>query len=153
MSCEYIMSDAVNIIPDADMYRFGVLTSRVHMAWTRRVCGRIRMDYRYSVRVVYNPYVWPCVNDGVRGEIEGCARGILDARAMYPECTYAELYNDLVMPPELRTAHARNDEAVCRAYGFDAGMTEEEIAGALLEMYEAIAGTGAKLKARKRREI
>ncbi|MBQ7168336.1 MAG: hypothetical protein IJR63_00360 [Synergistaceae bacterium] len=165
-----VPGDGLRIIPDADLYTFGVLTSRVHMAWMRRVAGRLEVDYRYSAQVVYNPFPWPdpsrlplsmggerqqVPNDegGFREIITQTARGILEARALSPESTYAELYNDLVMPPALRAAHERNDEAVCRAYGFDAGMGEDEIAGALMEMYEGIAGSGAKLKVRKRSKV
>ena len=162
-----IPGDGLMIIPDADLYTFGVLTSSVHMAWTRRVCGRLKMDYRYSAQVVYNPFVWP----GTSGQelvasgqdsplttnhsplptnhyalITRTAQGILSARAMNPESSYAELYNDLLMPPALRSAHEENDRAVMEAYGFAEGMSEDEIVSELLERYEVLAARKAKRK-------
>ena len=134
------------IIPDADLYTFGVLTSSVHMAWTRRVCGRLKMDYRYSAQVVYNPFVWPLVDEAARSRIEQTAQGILSARGLNPESSYAELYNDLLMPPALRAAHEENDRAVMEAYGFAEGMSEDEIVSELLDRYEVLAARKAKRK-------
>ena len=141
-----IPTNAMRIIPDADLYTFGVLTSSVHMAWTRRVCGRLKMDYRYSAQVVYNPFVWPAVDEAGRSRIEQTAQGILSARAMNPESSYAELYNDLLMPPALRAAHEENDRAVMEAYGFAEGMSEDEIVSELLDRYEVLAAGKAKKK-------
>lgn len=141
LPAEVIPGDAMFMIPNAGLYHFGIITSRAHMAWMRMVCGRLREDYRYSNTVVYNTFVWPGATVKQRERIEACAQGILDARGLYPECTFGELYNDDAMPVELRRAHERNDEAVMRAYGWDAGMSDDEVVGRLFELYgEAVKG-------------
>ena len=112
-----IATDAVQIIPDVTLYHFGVLTSTMHMAWTRAVCGRLEMRYRYSNKIVYNNYPWPEVSEETEGKIGALAQGVLDARALYPECSLADLYDPLTMPPELVAAHRKLDAAVERAYG------------------------------------
>lgn len=117
MNGDVIPSDLVFIIPNADIYQFGILTSNVHMAWTRAVCGRLKSDYRYSKDVVYNNFPWPTPTNAQKIRIEQTAQGILDARALYPDSSLADLYDELTMPPELRTAHQRNDRAVMDAYG------------------------------------
>ncbi|MBR1486219.1 MAG: hypothetical protein IJ597_03060, partial [Synergistaceae bacterium] len=124
------------IIPDATLYHFGVLTSRVHMAWVRATVGRLEMRYQYSKDIVYNNFVWPSVNEKQRAKIESTAQKILDARAKYPESSFASLYNDNLMPPELRKAHNENDAAVCEAYGFKKNISEEEIVNELMKLYE-----------------
>ena len=129
-----IASDATLIMPDADLFHFGVLTSSVHMAWTRMVCGRLESRYRYSTQIVYNNFPW-C---GRSPLIAQTAQQILDARALYPSWTLAALYDQQKMPPELRTAHEANDLAVLDAYGFDAGLSELEIVVRLMEMYQRL---------------
>lgn len=114
---ECIATDAVQIIPDATLYHFGVLTSTMHMSWTRAVCGRLEMRYRYSNKIVYNNFPWPEVTEETEGKISEWAQGVLDARALYPECSLADLYDPLTMPPELAAAHRKLDAAVERAYG------------------------------------
>ena len=200
---EILSSDLVFIIPNATLYHFGVLTSSVHMAWMRAVCGRREMRYRYSNTIVYNNFPWPgkdagkevtgkdglptvqkwkgintdgqetvqetknrkpsviarsgatkqsfanapkiaaptARNDGAeqRAKIARTAQGILDARALYPDCSLADLYDETTMPPELRRAHEANDRAVMAAYGFDPAMTESEIVAELFKMYEELA--------------
>ena len=200
---EILSSDLVFIIPNATLYHFGVLTSSVHMAWMRAVCGRLEMRYRYSKDIVYNNFPWPgkdagrevtgkdglltvqkwkgintdgqetvqetknrkpsviarsgatkqsfanapkiaaptARNDGAeqRAKIARTAQGILDARALYPDCSLADLYDETTMPPELRRAHEANDRAVMAAYGFDPAMTESEIVAELFKMYEELA--------------
>ena len=200
---EILSSDLVFIIPNATLYHFGVLTSSVHMAWMRAVCGRLEMRYRYSNTIVYNNFPWPgkdagkevtgkdglptvqkwkgintdgqetvqetknrkpsviarsgatkqsfanapkiaaptARNDGAeqRAKIARTAQGILDARALYPDCSLADLYDETTMPPELRRAHEANDRAVMAAYGFDPAMTESEIVAELFKMYEELA--------------
>ena len=135
-----IPGNKLQIIPDADLYDFGILTSRVHMAWMRRVCGRLEMRYSYSIRIVYNNFVWPSVSEDMRRRIEGCAQRILDARAAHPECSFADLYDDDAMPPDLRGAHRENDAVVCRAYGYDEEIGEEDIVGDLFRRYYALKG-------------
>lgn len=138
LSSETIASDAVLIIPDATLYHFGVMTSSVHMAWTRAVCGRLKSDYRYSATVVYNNFPWPTPTDAQRAEIERTARGILDARALYPESSLADLYDELVTPQELRDAHRRNDAAVERAFGFPKGAPEPFVVAELMKRYSKL---------------
>ena len=116
-----LCSNLVKIIPDATLYHFGVLTSNVHMAWMRVVCGRLKSDYRYSKDIVYNNFPWPEPSTQQRQKIEQTAQAILDARALYPDSSLADLYDELTMPPELRKAHHQNDMAVMQAYGFTKG--------------------------------
>ena len=113
----YVVTNAVQMIPNASKYHFGILTSSVHMAWTRAFCGRIKSDYRYSKDIVYNNFPWPTLTDAQKAEIEKTAQAILDARAIYPDSSLAALYDELSMPTKLRAAHLHNDEAVMEAYG------------------------------------
>lgn len=112
---EIIVNDAVQIIPNASRYHFGIMMSNIHMAWTRAVCGRIKSDYRYSKDIVYNNFPWPEPTEEQKARIERTAQGILDARALYTECSLADLYDETTMPPELRKAHQQNDMAVMQA--------------------------------------
>lgn len=147
MSPDYISSNANLIIPNATVYHFGVLTSNIHMAWTRTVCGRLKSDYRYSNTIVYNNFPWCSPTDAQKEKIEKTAQRILDARALYPKCSLAVLYDELTMPPELRKAHQENDKAVMEAYGFyekdeQTGkrrwLNESETVARLMEMYKNI---------------
>ena len=133
-----VTNDSVQLIPDATLYHFGVLESNVHMAWMRAVCGRLKSDYRYSKDVVYNNFPWPEVSDEQRQRIEATAQAILDARALYPDSSLADLYDELTMPVELRRAHQDNDRAVMAAYGFATSMTESECVAALFDRYRAL---------------
>lgn len=118
---------------------FGVLTSNVHMAWTRTVCGRLKSDYRYSKDIVYNNFPWCNPSEQQRLKIEKAAQAILDARALYPNSSLADLYDELTMPKELRKAHQENDKAVMEAYGFDwHKMTEADCVAELMKLYEEI---------------
>ncbi|MBR4630858.1 MAG: class I SAM-dependent DNA methyltransferase [Treponema sp.] len=134
-------SDLVFIIPDASLYHFGVLTSSVHNAWVRAVCGRLKSDYRYSKDIVYNNFPWPNPTDEQEAKIEATAQAILDARAKYPDSSLADLYDETLMPADLRKAHRENDNAVMEAYEFDAKMTEAEIVAKLFAMYEELSGS------------
>ena len=96
---EVLCSDLVFIIPDTNLYHLGVLTSNIHMAWMRAVCGRLKSDYRYSKDVVYNNFPWPTPTDAQKAKIEQTAQAILDARALYPDSSLADLYDDLTMRP------------------------------------------------------
>ena len=179
MSPETIASDACSIIPNATLFHFGILTSRVHMAWMRVVAGRLKSDYRYSGSVVYNNFPWPLKDAKIpssqnntkeakipssqndtketkipssqndtketKGEvgnftslIEKTAQAILDARALYPDSSLADLYDETTMPIELRRAHRENDKAVMAAYGFKPDMAESEIVAELFRMYDKI---------------
>ena len=139
LSPDILSSDLVFIIPDATLYHLGVLTSNVHMAWMRAVCGRLKSDYRYSKDVVYNNFPWPTPTDEQRARIEQTAQAILDARDLYPECSLADLYDEATMPPELRKAHQQNDKAVMQAYGFWGKLNSESACVAeLMRMYQGL---------------
>lgn len=139
LKSEVIPGDSIFMIPNTGLYHFGILTSNVHMAWMRAVCGRLKSDYRYSNTVVYNNFPWPAPTDAQKAKIEQTAQAILDARALYPEASLADLYDELTMPPELRTAHQQNDRAVMQAYGFSVrDMTESTCVAALMKMYQQL---------------
>ncbi len=139
MPPEYICGDANNMIPGAKLYHFGILISNVHMSWVRAICGRIKSDYRYSNDIVYNNFPWPSPTDAQKQKIEQTAQAILDARALYPDSSLADLYDELTMPPELRKAHQLNDKAVMLAYGFDIKTTtESSCVAALMKMYQQL---------------
>ena len=132
-------SNLVLIIPNATLYHFGVLTSSVHMAWMRTVCGRLKSDYRYSKDIVYNNFPWPEETETVLKEITKTAQVILDARNRYPDCSFADLYGEsMFLFPELLAAHQANDRAVLKAYGFSATMTEPEIVAELMKLYQKL---------------
>lgn len=139
LSGDVIASDAARIIPDANLYHFGVLNSNVHMSWMRAVAGRLKSDYRYSKNIVYNNFPWPTPTDAQKAKIEKTAQGILDARAKYPDSSLADLYDEVLMPPELRKAHQANDRAVMEAYGFWGKLnTESECVAQLMKMYQKL---------------
>lgn len=134
---DIIASDASLIIPNANIYEFGVLTSNVHMSWMRTVAGRLKSDYRYSKDIVYNNFPWPDPSPEQKIKIEKTAQSILDARDLYPASSLADLYDELTMPVELLRAHQINDAAVMKAYGFDwRTMTESECVAELMKMYQ-----------------
>ena len=142
---EVIPTNSATIIEDATLYDFGILTSNVHMAWMRTVAGRLKSDYRYSAKIVYNNFPWPTVTEEQKQFIANTAQGILDARALYPDCSLADLYHELTMPVELRKAHQANDIAVMKAYGMikkvdgkDTFLTESETVAKLFEMYQEL---------------
>lgn len=138
LSPDNLCSDAVQIIPSATLYHLGVLESSVHMAWMRAVCGRLKSDYRYSKDIVYNNFPWPSADDVRKERIGRTAQGILDARALYPECSLADLYDELTMPAELRRAHRDNDIAVLEAYGFPEDASESDIVARLFSLYQTL---------------
>lgn len=140
MPPEVLSSDLVFIIPDASIYHFGILTSNVHMAWMRAVCGRLKSDYRYSKDVVYNNFPWPISTDEQIAKISQTAKAILDARALYPDCSMADLYGDKMwLYPELLKAHQQNDKAVMQAYGFWGKLnTETECVAELMKLYQTL---------------
>lgn len=128
-------SDLVFLIPNATLYHFGILESNVHMAWMRAVCGRLEMRYRYSKDIVYNNFPWPSPTPEQQAKIEASAQAILDARALYPDSSLADLYDPTLMPKELLQAHRQNDRAVMAAYGFSTKMTESECVAELFKKY------------------
>ena len=133
---EIICGDKLIIVPEATIYTFGVLMSNVHNAWMRIVSGRLKSDYSYSSGV-YNNFPWPEPTDEQRKKIEQTAQAILDARALYPDASLADLYDELTMPPELRKAHQANDRAVMQAYGMPIKETDEAACVAwLMRLYQ-----------------
>ena len=136
---DIIPGDKLFTIPNADLYLFGVITSNVHMAWMRLLCGRMKSDYSYSTTIVYNTFPWPTPTPDQKAEIEKTAQGILDARALYPDSSLADLYDPVTMPPELQQAHKRNNVAVMHAYGFDIQNTSEaDCVAKLMQMYQKL---------------
>lgn len=140
MSPDALASDLVFLIPDATLYHFGILESNVHMAWMRAVCGRLEMRYRYSKDVVYNNFPWPAPTEEQKAKIEQTAQAILDARALYPESSLADMYGDkMYLFPELFAAHQENDRAVMQAYGFPVKtLTESQCVAELFKMYQEL---------------
>ena len=137
---EIIPGDKLFMMQDATLYNFGILTSNVHMAWMRAVCGRLKSDYSYSNTIVYNNFPWPTPSEQQKAKIEQTAQAILDARALYPDSSLADLYDELTMPPELRKAHQANDRAVMDAYGFIKGTaartSESACVAELMKLYQ-----------------
>ena len=134
---DFIASDLILIIPAAQIYHFGILTSSIHMAWMRAVAGRLKSDYNYSVSVVYNNFAWCEPTLAQKTLIEQTAQNILDVRKKYPKATLADLYDELTMPADLRAAHKKNDRAVAAAYGFESILDDEpKIVAGLFKMYE-----------------
>ena len=140
LSKEIIPGDMLFMMTNASLYDFGVLTSNVHMAFMRAVTGRLKSDYRYSSSIVYNNFPWCDPTPEQKAKIEETAQGILDARAKYPDCSLADLYDEAVMPPELRKAHQANDVAVMKAYGLSTkgDVTESSCVAFLFEKYREI---------------
>ena len=140
-----LSSNKLYIMANANLYYFGVLISNVHMAWMRMVAGRLKSDYSYSINIVYNNFVWCEPTEKQRKKIEQTAQAILDARALYPDSSLADLYNDTLMPPELRKAHQANDKAVMEAYSFDVkSTTETDCVAELMKLYQSIVQNGGK---------
>ena len=134
-----IVTDRVQIIPDATLYDFGVVISNIHMAWMRATCMRLKSDYSYSKDIVYNNFPWPTPTEEQKTKIEQTAQEILDARALYPDSSLADLYDELTMPVELRRAHQHNDKAVMQAYGFWGKLnSESECVAELMKMYQEL---------------
>ena len=140
MDNSVLCSDKVRILPNGNLYEFGILESNVHMAWVRAICCRLKSDYSYTVNDVYNNFIWPAPTEQQKAKIEQTAQAILDARALYPDSSLADLYDDLTMPPELRKAHQANDRAVMDAYGFTKGTaartSESACVAELMKLYQ-----------------
>lgn len=135
---DIIASNTVYLVPNVDLFMFGVMTSNVHMAWTRVVCSRMKSDYRYTP-AVYNNFPWPTPTDAQKAKIEQTAQAILDARALYPDCSLADLYDEVTMPPKLRKAHQLNDKAVMEAYGMSVrDTTEASCVAELMRRYQEL---------------
>lgn len=139
LPAEIIPGDKLFTMQNATLYEFGIMTSNVHMAWMRAVCGRLKSDYSYSNTIVYNNFPWPNPTDEQKKKIMNTAQEILDARNKYSNSNLADLYDELIMPHKLRKAHQENDKAVMQAYGFDyRTMTESECVAELMKMYQKL---------------
>lgn len=136
ISKDVICGDANLLIPNATTYDFGILTSVLHMAWMRVVCGRIKSDYRYSADIVYNNFPWPEATEEQKQKISGLAQRVLDARASYPDWSLADLYHPDFMPQDLRRAHKELDKAVLKLYGLKPDIDEMDIVRHLLGLYK-----------------
>ena len=137
LSPEVICNNTIKFVPNATLFHFGILSSNVHMSWMRTVAGRLEMRYQYSNKIVYNNFPWPDPTEAQKAKIEQTAQGILDARALYPDSSLADLYDDLTMPPELRRAHQQNDKAVWEAYGKAWKISSEsECVAELMKLYQ-----------------
>lgn len=133
-----LCSDKVRIMTEGTLYHFGVLESNIHMAWMRAICGRLKSDYSYTVNHVYNNFPWPSSTDEQKEKIKKTAQAILDARALYPNSSLADLYDPLTMPPELLKAHNANNRAVMDAYGFSTKISETDCVAELMKMYQKL---------------
>lgn len=137
MDSGILCSDKVRIMTGGTLYHFGVLESNVHMSWMRAICCRLKSDYSYTVNDVYNNFPWADPTEQQKRKIEQTAQAILDARALYPDSSLADLYDELTMPPELRKAHQQNDRAVMQAYGFSIkNTTESSCVAELMKLYQ-----------------
>ena len=156
MSPNDMASDLLFVCSDATPYHFGILHSAMHMAWVRQVCGRLKSDYRYSAKLVYNNFPWPeSPTDAQRQGVEAAAQGVLDARGQFPNATLADLYDPLSMPAPLRRAHNALDRAVDRCYRRQPFPDERRRFEYLFEMYERITApltAGRRKKRRSRRQ-
>lgn len=132
-----LFSNLVKLMPGATYYHFGVLQSKVHMIWTKAICGYKDFRPRYSTDVVFNNFPWPDVSQKDKAAIETAARKILEVRTRYRESCLADLYDVAAMPDDLKKAHLDNDKAVMKAYGFT-GMSDEEVTKALLQLYKKL---------------
>ena len=137
-SPDTIATDALLIIPDSSLYEFGIIESKVHTVWIKCVAGRLKSDFRYSAKIVYNNFPWPDVDDKQTERISKSAQSIIDARKESPNSSLADLYNPAGMTKPLYKAHEANDKAVMKAYGLRPSATEQEIAQRLFEMYQKL---------------
>ena len=142
MDDSVLCSNKLRLMPNATLYHFGILESNIHMSWMRAVCGRLKSDYDYSIKIVYNNYPWPVPTDQQRQRIEKTAQTILDARSLYSDASLADLYDPLTMPPELIKAHQQNDKAVMDAYGIspkdEAFRSEVACVALLMQRYQEL---------------
>ena len=145
-----IPSNQILVVEDANLFMFGILTSRMHMAWLRNVGGRLKSDYRYSSGIVYNTFPWPDSDDKARAKISSLAQAVLDARANYPDATLADLYDPDTMPPDLRKAHHALDLAVDRLYRKEPFASDRERVEHLFGLYEKLTANLLTQPARKK---
>jgi hypothetical protein len=140
MSSNVVSSNLVFVLPDADTWIFGILSSEMHMAWTRITCGKLKSDFRYSNKLVYNNYPWPPnPTEAQRLKVQEAARAVLDAREQFPGSTLADLYDPVSMPPKLAKAHEALDRAVDRCYRKEPFETDRQRVEYLFALYEQLA--------------
>jgi len=151
LSSDVIASNQLRVIAGGTLYHFGILCSTMHNAWSHYTCGRLESRYRYEP-AVYNNFPWPDVADKHRAAIEAAAQGILDARALYPQSSLADLYDPLAMPPELVKAHALLDKAVDAAYGYKGGKDDAARVAFLFERHQEITSQLPREAAKKPRK-
>lgn len=152
ISPDTLVSDLVFIFPHATLYHFGILSSAMHMGWTRTVCGRLESRYRYSASIVYNNFPWPqAVTDRQQQNIEVAAQAVLNARAKYPDSSLADLYDPLSMPPDLVKAHYRLDTAVDVAYSKKKFSGDSDRVAFLFELYQQLESPLTAQKRERRR--
>ena len=135
---DIMCSNLVKIIPETDEYHFGVLTSNMHMVWTRYVCGRMKSDYRYSSGIVYNNFPWPDTTDNQKARISEAAKGVLEVRDKYSDQSYADLYDPLTMPPDLLKAHQKLDKEVEKAYRKEPFIDDDDRISFLFDLYRKL---------------
>ncbi|MCZ8036685.1 MAG: N-6 DNA methylase, partial [Microcystis sp. LE17-20A] len=154
-TADNIVSDTCQAIPNGDLYLFGILTSEMHMAWVKYVCGRLKSDYRYSKDIVYNNFPFPeTATDKQKQTVETCAQAVLDTRVKYPDSSLADLYDPLTMPPDLLKAHQKLDKAVDLCYRPQPFTSELNRIEYLFELYEKLTAPllpTSKQKATKRK--
>lgn len=144
LESETVVNDSVFMVPDADLFTFGIISSAAHMAWLHAIGGRIKSDYRYSSDLVYNTFPWPdraTLTPKQVKAVENAAQQVLEAREKHPGSTLAQLYDPLTMPRALRDAHNALDRAVDALYGLKAGSTEAQRLALLLTKYQELAPT------------
>ncbi|MEI6674694.1 MAG: DNA methyltransferase [Verrucomicrobiota bacterium] len=139
LPAEIIAANDIQMVPAADTYQFGILTSAMHMAWTGTVTGRLKSDFRYSSKVVYNNFPWPeAATDTQRVKVEEAAQAVLDARQQFPGATLADLYDPISMPPKLAKAHEQLDRAVEKCYRPEPFQSDRQRVEYLFALYEQL---------------
>lgn len=147
MGKENIVTNLVSIVPNATLYDFAILTSAMHMAWMRTVCGRLKSDYRYSRDLCYNTFPWPDASEEQKKAVSELADMVLNIRNMYPDKTLAEMYDPDKMPEPLAEAHHNLDMAVDSLYRNTPFESDEERLQLLFKLYEKlVAAKNAKEK-------
>ena len=143
----------MRVLLDADLWHFGVLTSRMHMAWLRHIGGRLKSDYRYSVGIVYNTFPWPDATERQREKVRALAQAVLDARAQFRGATLADLYDADVMKPQLRQAHRALDAAVDRLYRAARLVSDRDRVEHLFGLYERLVAPLVGAARPRRRQV
>ncbi len=151
-----LCSDLVFVMEGGSRFHFGIVSSSMHMAWVRTICGRLKSDYRYSAKLVYNNYPWPRdATDEQRDAVETAAQSVLDAREKFPEASLADLYDPLSMPASLAKAHSVLDRAVDRCYRSQPFKTERNRIEFLFDLFLLYTEplTSTQIRSRRRRAI